>query len=32
MKLDSQQIGIIGKQIVIANLLAANLEVAVPNS
>jgi hypothetical protein len=30
MKLDSQQIGIIGKQIVIANLLAANLEVAVP--
>ena len=30
MKLDSQQIGIIGKRIVIANLLAANLEVAVP--
>jgi len=30
MNLDSQQIEIIGKQLVIANLLAANLEVAVP--
>lgn len=30
MPLDSQQIGIVGKQILIANLLAADLEVAVP--
>jgi hypothetical protein len=30
MALDSQQIGIIGKQIAIAHLLAADLEVAVP--
>jgi hypothetical protein len=30
MKMDTQQIGIIGKHILIANLLAANLEVAEP--
>ena len=30
MKMDTQQIEIIGKHILIANLLAANLEVAVP--
>ena len=30
MAMDSQQIGIIGRQILIANLLAAGLEVAVP--
>jgi hypothetical protein len=30
MNMDSQQIGIIGKHILIANLLAANLEVAEP--
>ena len=30
MSLDSQQIGIIGRQILTANLLAADLEVAVP--
>jgi len=30
MAMDTQQIGIIGRQILIANLLAADLEVAVP--